>query len=100
MCDLSFIGIAQLASVFASLCCEGGVFLGLIKPQFESKHEETERGVVQDEAVRQRVIEEVKESLVGAGFSIDGVVTSSIKGPEGNIEYLIRATFNPSSEHI
>lgn len=100
VCDLSFIGIAQLASVFASLCCEGGVFLGLIKPQFESKHEETERGVVQDEAVRQRVIEEVKESLVGAGFSIDGVVTSSIKGPEGNIEYLIRATFNPSSEHI
>ncbi len=93
VCDLSFIGIAQLASVFASLCKNGSVFLGLIKPQFESKHEETERGVVVDEAVRQRVIEEVSYSLSNAGFRIDGVVTSPIKGPEGNIEYLVHATF-------
>ncbi len=93
VCDLSFIGISQLAPIFASLCKEGSVFLGLIKPQFESKHEETERGVVVDEAVRQRVIEEVKCSLSHAGFRIDGVVTSPIKGPEGNIEYLVRAVF-------
>ncbi len=93
VCDLSFIGIAQLADVFASLCKNDSVFLGLIKPQFESKHEETERGVVVDEAVRQRVIEEVTGSLSNAGFRIDGVVTSPIKGPEGNIEYLVHATF-------
>lgn len=92
VCDVSFIGIAYLAPIFASLCEKGSVFIGLIKPQFESKHEETEHGVVVDEAVRQRVIQEVKDSLEQAGFEVDGVVQSSIKGPEGNIEYLVRAT--------
>ena len=51
--DLSFIGLASLAPVFARLCKSGSVFIGLVKPQFESRHEETdERGVVQDETVR------------------------------------------------
>lgn len=94
VCDLSFIGIAQLASVFASLCKKGSVFLGLIKPQFESRHEETEHGVVVDETVRKRVIQEVEAALSENGFSVDGVVASPIKGPEGNIEYLVRAVFN------
>lgn len=94
VCDLSFIGIAQLADVFASLCCSGSVFLGLIKPQFESHPDETERGVVVDEAVRQRVISEVTQALERVGFTVDGVVQSSIKGPEGNIEYIVRAIFS------
>lgn len=93
VCDLSFIGLAQLADVFASLCAPGSVFIGLIKPQFESRHEETERGVVVDEAVRQRVVDEVTDALQDAGFEVDGVVQSSIKGPEGNVEYLVRAVF-------
>ena len=94
VCDVSFIGLAQLASVFAALCQEGSIFIGLIKPQFESRHEETERGVVVDESVRQRVVEEVKEALLREGFEVTGVVQSSIKGPEGNIEYLVRAVWH------
>lgn len=93
VCDLSFIGLAQLAEVFASLCEKGSVFLGLIKPQFESRHEETQKGVVVDEAVRQRVISEVTSALQDAGFMVKGVVQSPIKGPEGNIEYLVKAEF-------
>lgn len=93
VCDLSFIGLAQLADVFANLCAKGSVFIGLIKPQFESRHEETERGVVVDETVRQRVVDEVTSALQSAGFNVDGVVQSSIKGPEGNVEYLVRAVF-------
>lgn len=93
VCDLSFIGLAQLAEVFASLCEKGSVFLGLIKPQFESRHEETQKGVVVDEAVRQRVISEVTSALEDAGFMVKGVVQSPIKGPEGNIEYLVKAEF-------
>lgn len=118
VCDLSFIGLAQLAPVFAALgyhsalasdvCGEAtpssetkesipqhalssSVFIGLIKPQFESRHEETDHGVVRDQAVRDRVIDEVKQALTQAGFIVDGVVESSIRGPEGNIEYLVRA---------
>lgn len=114
VCDLSFIGLAQLAGVFAQLgyhtnaysaksgssvssdnifphALSSTVFIGLIKPQFESRHDETDHGVVRDQIVRDRVIEEVREALMVAGFMVDGVVESPIKGPEGNIEYLIRA---------
>lgn len=97
VCDLSFIGLAQLADVFAGLCAPGSIFIGLIKPQFESRHEETEHGVVRDVAVRERVVREVTEALSSAGFAVDGVVTSSITGPEGNVEYLVRAVFAGSA---
>ncbi|MBQ9043014.1 MAG: TlyA family RNA methyltransferase [Eggerthellaceae bacterium] len=92
--DLSFIGLASLAAVFASLAGEGGVFIGLVKPQFESRHDETdERGVVRDEAVRVRTIEEVAAAMTAAGFTVDGVVESSITGKRsGNVEYLLKAT--------
>lgn len=93
VCDLSFIGMAQLADVFANLCAPGSVFLGLIKPQFESQHEETDHGIVRDEAVRQRVVQEVTEALTAVGFAVDGVVESSIKGAEGNVEYIVRAVY-------
>lgn len=94
VCDLSFIGLAQLACVFASLCHKDSVFLGLIKPQFESHHDETVCGVVISEAVRQRVVGEVSQALSDAGFEVTGVVQSPITGPEGNIEYLVRAVFH------
>lgn len=92
VCDLSFIGLASLAPVFARLCHAGSAFVGLIKPQFESRHEETDRGIVRDPAVRQRVVEEVSCALATNGFVVNGVVESSITGADGNVEYLVRAT--------
>ena len=100
VCDLSFIGLAQLADVFMGLCRPGSVFLGLIKPQFESHHDETDRGVVVDEAVRLRVIAEVKEALTTVGFEVSGVVESPIKGPEGNVEYLVRAVAKSKAQGV
>ena len=91
--DVSFIGLAQLAPVFARLSHDSTVFIGLIKPQFESAHDETDRGVVRDEAVRLRTTDEVCEALAAEGFGVTGVVESSIKGPKGNVEYLVRAVF-------
>lgn len=91
--DLSFIGLAALAPTFARLCAEGSVFIGLVKPQFESRHEETDRGVVRDAAVRERVVDEVRAALTAEGFDVDGVVESPITGPEGNVEYLVRAVY-------
>ena len=91
--DLSFIGLAALSPTFARLCAEGSVFIGLIKPQFESRHEETDHGVVRDAAVRERVVDEVSAALAAEGFDVGGVVESPITGPEGNVEYLVRAVY-------
>ena len=91
--DLSFIGLAALAPVFARLSRAGSVFIGLVKPQFESRPDETEHGVVRDEAVRARTVEEVRMALEAAGFEPTGVAESPITGPEGNVEYLVRAVY-------
>ena len=91
--DLSFIGLAGLAPTFANLIREGGTFIGLIKPQFESRHDETnDRGVVTDAAVRARTVAEVTAALETAGFEPAGVIESPLKGKQsGNIEYLVQA---------
>ena len=91
VCDLSFIGLAQLAPTFAALGQVGTVFMGLIKPQFESQAGETDHGIVRDEAVRARTIDEVKEALQAEGFQVTGVVESAITGAKGNVEYLVHA---------
>ncbi len=94
--DLSFIGLAQLASVFAALCDTGSLFVGLVKPQFESLAGETDaRGLVADEAVRARTVAEVSDALTAAGFAVRGVVESPIHGRKsGNVEYLVYADFS------
>lgn len=89
--DVSFIGLASLAPTLASLSRTGTLLVALVKPQFESQRGEAERGVVRDEAVRLRTVEEVKAALAENGFETKGVVPSPIKGPSGNIEYLLNA---------
>lgn len=91
--DLSFIGLQPLIPTFAALCHGGSVFIGLIKPQFESRHGETDHGVVRDESVRQRTVDEVTAALAQENFTVTGVIESPIKGPEGNVEYLVRAEY-------
>ena len=91
--DLSFIGLAGLAGVFAGLCRPNTVCLLLVKPQFESAHDETDHGIVRDEAVRLRVVDEVSAAFAAVGFLIEGAVESPIKGAEGNVEYLVKAVF-------
>lgn len=91
--DVSFIGLAGLAPLFPRFSKPGTVFIGLVKPQFESAHDETDRGIVRDEAVRLRTVEEVREALGAAGFAVTGTVESPITGAEGNVEYLVRAVY-------
>ena len=92
--DVSFISLAGLARVFASLGTQGSMFVGLVKPQFESSHEETdERGLVESEQVRARTVQEVATALCEAGFEVHGVIESPIHGKKsGNVEYLVCAT--------
>ena len=99
VCDVSFIGLAVLAPAFARLSrpasdgTSASVFLGLVKPQFESRHDETDHGIVRDEAVRARTVDEVRCALEREGFEVTGTIESPIKGAEGNVEYLGRAVF-------
>lgn len=92
--DVSFIGLASLAGVISSFCAEGSELIALIKPQFEAAHEETNQGLVEDENVRLRTIDEVKEAITEVGFSVVGVIESPIKGKKlGNTEYLLYARY-------
>ncbi|MCI8468469.1 MAG: TlyA family RNA methyltransferase [Eggerthellaceae bacterium] len=91
--DVSFIGLAPLAPVIAALCAPGSVLMALVKPQFESRHDETDHGIVRDEAVRLRTVDEVRAALGEEGFDVTGVIESPIRGADGNVEYLVRAVY-------
>lgn len=96
--DVSFIGLARLAPVLAALGCSGTKLVALVKPQFESKHDETIGGVVVDEDVRLRTLQEVCTALEDNGFVVHGSMTSPVRGPAGNIEYLVYAELDGSHE--
>ncbi|MCL1798934.1 MAG: TlyA family RNA methyltransferase [Eggerthellaceae bacterium] len=91
--DLSFIGLARLAPVFARFARRGTVFIGLVKPQFESRPGEADCGVVRDPQVRERVVKEVEAALNQASFAPTGVEESPLKGADGNVELFVRAVF-------
>ncbi len=88
--DVSFISLKLVLPVAYELLCEGGELVALIKPQFEAGREEVgKKGVVRDPAVHRSVIENVSQFAHSIGFSLKGLDFSPIKGPEGNIEYLL-----------
>ena len=71
----------------------------LIKPQFEAgRNEVGKKGVVKDPKVHARVIENVIGYARGENFSVIDLAGSPIKGPEGNIEYLIYLSKNPNED--
>lgn len=91
--DVAFISLALvLPAVFQVLKNEGFV-VALIKPQFEAGKENVgKNGVVKDAAVHSEVISRVIAQSKELGFTISGLDFSPIKGPEGNIEYLLWLT--------
>lgn len=92
VCDASFIGLAKVLEVPLRLAVTPCQLVALIKPQFEAGREEVGKGgVVRDAAVHQRVCTEVRDWLEASGWQVQGVVTSPITGPEGNVEFLIAA---------
>ena len=91
--DVSFISLSLILPVAWRFLRDSGEVVALIKPQFESQHDETDHGIVRDEAVRLRTVDEVRAALEAAGFECTGVTESPITGHEGNVEYLVRAIF-------
>ncbi len=92
VCDASFISLAKVLEVPLKLADTPCRLVALIKPQFEVGRTEVGKGgVVRDPALHERVCGEVRSWLEGLGWQVQGIVESPIKGPEGNVEFLISA---------
>ncbi len=88
--DVSFISLTLILPAVRPLLAEHGQAVCLIKPQFEAGREKVgKKGVVRDKAVHEEVIEKIRSFALENSFSVLGLTFSPVKGPEGNIEYLI-----------
>ena len=92
VCDASFISLAKVLERPLSLAAPDCRLVALIKPQFEVGREEVGKGgVVRAPELHARVCGEVREWLTAGGWTVDGLTTSPITGPEGNVEFLVAA---------
>lgn len=88
--DVSFISLCLVLPAIYPLLSAEGECVCLIKPQFEAGKEKVgKKGVVRDKSVHCEVIEKIYNFAIECGFAVKGLDFSPIKGPEGNIEYLI-----------
>ena len=88
--DVSFISLTKVLGPARELLKDHGQMVCLIKPQFEAGREKVgKKGVVREKSVHEEVIEKVIDFAMEIGFSIHNLEYSPIKGPEGNIEYLV-----------
>ena len=95
-CDVSFISLTKILLPARKLLKDGGEMVCLIKPQFEAGRDKVgKKGVVRDPQVHSEVVHRIFDFMGIAGFDVLHLDYSPIKGPEGNIEYLIHIRKNP-----
>lgn len=88
--DVSFISLGKVLPRLGELTTPDALGVALIKPQFEAGREKVgKRGVVRDPAVHREVIASICRLIVDLGWGVRGLDFSPIKGPEGNIEFLV-----------
>jgi len=94
--DVSFISLALVLPAVRSVLLPEGEAACLIKPQFEAGRDKVgKKGVVRDAATHIEVLDAFIANAQNAGFSVEGLTFSPIKGPEGNIEYLGHLVSHP-----
>ncbi|MEE4206200.1 MAG: TlyA family RNA methyltransferase [Erythrobacter sp.] len=92
VCDASFIALSKVLERPLELAARRCRVVALIKPQFEvGRHEVGKGGVVRDSMLHERVCGEVGAWLEAQGFTVEGIATSPITGPQGNVEFLVSA---------
>ncbi len=88
--DVSFISLTKILIPARKLLRSGGEMVCLIKPQFEAGRDKVgKKGVVRERKVHIEVVRRIVDYADMIGFSVKGLTYSPIKGPEGNIEYLL-----------
>ncbi|MDO5146780.1 MAG: TlyA family RNA methyltransferase [Eubacteriales bacterium] len=99
--DVSFISLTKILQPVRDCMKEGAEAVCLIKPQFEAGREKVgKKGVVRDAKVQEEVIARIMEYASSLGFSLLHLDYSPIKGPEGNIEYLLHLAKEPGRQNI
>lgn len=99
--DVSFISLTKVLLPVRNLLTEEGEIVCLIKPQFEAGREKVgKKGVVRDPAVHREVIEKVRDYAMSIFMEPCHLSFSPIKGPEGNIEYLLHLKKHPEGSEI
>lgn len=97
--DVSFISLTKVLEPVKNLMTETGEIVCLIKPQFEAGREKVgKKGVVRDKQVHKEVINMVQEYALSIGLIPLALEFSPIKGPEGNIEYLLHLSKDPARQ--
>jgi len=98
--DVSFISLTKVIPRVCDFLKEGGEMIALIKPQFEAGRRYIKKGVVKDEDVRKMVVDKIQTFAGKMGFRVIGTIPSPIKGPKGNIEFLMYAIYKKNAEHL
>lgn len=99
--DVSFISLKLILPPLFNCLDENGEVVALIKPQFEAERSEIgKKGVVKDEAVHARVCAASMQMAYSLGYAVCGLSHSPIKGPEGNIEFLVYLKKNREAAQI
>ncbi|HEX8447440.1 MAG TPA: TlyA family RNA methyltransferase [Sphingomonas sp.] len=92
VCDASFIALSKVLDAAIDFVRPGGRLLALVKPQFEAGRDEIGKGgVVRDPDVHARVCAAAAAWIGTRGWTVAGITTSPITGPEGNVEFLLGA---------
>lgn len=88
--DASFISLTLILPVVAGLLDPPGEVVALVKPQFEAGRKAVGKGgVVRDPAVHRRVLDVTVAAMQAAGFGVQAVLRSPLRGPKGNVEFLM-----------
>lgn len=99
--DVAFISLDKVLPAVHKILKPNGFVIALIKPQFEAGKENVgKKGVVRDAKVHEAVIKNVIAFAKGEGFGVAGLDFSPIKGPEGNIEYLLHLVMDSGVDAI
>ena len=94
VCDVSFIGLKKVILPCLNFLKKNSVIIVLIKPQFESKKNETKKGVVKDSKIHLRICNEIKKWFENeCNCEVLKIIESPIKGPKGNKEFLLTAKY-------
>ncbi len=94
VCDVSFISLKKVILPNLGLLKNQSTIIVLIKPQFESKRNETKKGIVKDNEIHKRICDEIKIWFeYKCNCEVINIIESPIKGPKGNREFLLTARY-------